>query len=94
MRRKSKKLEEALTVIRANLYYVVQSREAGSTLWNEWKSIPPVKGQDAAYDVVRRCREEYPDFQWRVLKKDEADLYMQGIRAGRRYARQQMHHYA
>jgi len=89
--KKSKKLEQALVVMRANLYYVVQSREAGG-IWRTWKHLPPVKGQDAAYDVVRGLRDEYPDFQWRVLKKDEADLYTQGMKAGRRYATTHMHH--
>jgi len=84
--KKSPTLEAALKVMRANLYYVVQSKEAGG-IWRTWKHLPPVKGQDEAYDIVRNMREEYPEHQWRVLKKDEADLYTQGLKAGRYAAR-------
>jgi hypothetical protein len=86
MKKKPLKLEAALKLIRDNLYYVVQSKELGG-IWRTWPHLPPVKGQDEAYDIVRNMREQYPEHQWRVLKKDEADLYTQGLKAGRYAAR-------
>lgn len=78
-------LELALRVMRAKLFYTIQRKDRDG-VWRAKSHIPPVKGKAAAYEAVELLREENPDYEWRVLKKNESDLYMQGLRAGEKHS--------
>lgn len=94
MSSKPPEVEEAIRILRTHLKYVVQSRdpEAVDDLWRTEQEYAPVTGQDNAYALSHKLQKKHPRMQYRVLKKNEAEAYTQGLMAGLRYAKKVSSH--
>ena len=89
--RKPPDVQEALKVMARHLQYVIQMKdpEAGGEE-GEWKTLweeGPITGKKHAYDRMNELKERAPPrMKWRILKKNEADAFEQGIEVGRKLA--------
>lgn len=74
--------QRALDVIHEHLPFQLQRREKET---GEWKNIGScVRGQEAAYAELHAFKKENPKADLRVLPKNEADKYREGIVVGRK----------
>lgn len=76
-------VQQALEVLHRHLKYVVQKQRDG--VWVN-ATPDPITGKEAAYQVMRRLKAERETFgdrrPWRVIPRNEADMYRAGLRAG------------
>lgn len=85
--------KEELTPIHEKLPYVVQSKDPHAhgergewmTRW-DMGNHSVIIGKSNAYILLAQCKREMPQLKWRILKKNEADAYQQGIEVGKRLA--------
>lgn len=82
-------LKKALEMLARMLPYVIQAKDPEATdADGEWMTlwkVGEITGKDAAHKRLDELRPLAPArIQWRVLKKNEADVYEEGINVGRR----------
>ena len=76
---------DAVTELQESLPYMLQRREEGGV----WKSVgKSIRGRTAAFDLLNRSKainkqRGRTGVQYRVLPKNEADKYSEGVAAGR-----------
>jgi hypothetical protein len=74
--------EKALDVIHEHLPFQLQRQDKKT---GEWKNIGTcVRGQEAAYAELHAFKEKVPKANLRVLPKNEADKYREGLALGRK----------
>ena len=74
--------QKALDVIHEHLPFQLQRQDKET---GEWKNIGScVRGQEAAYAEYHALKEKSPKAVLRVLPKNEADKYREGLLAGRK----------
>ena len=85
---KSPELQRALAVMREQLQYVVQSKDptayGEAAEWHTRWDIGQVQGKRAAYEVMLHNRDKNPKLKWRLMQRNEADVYEQGVEVGKR----------
>jgi hypothetical protein len=93
---KSPEVQNALRVVHEQLFYVVQVKdptsEGETSEWSTRADLGAIQGKSGAYDIMEAQKLEAPTLRWRVLKKNEADKYEEGIQAGRRLERMHRTH--
>jgi hypothetical protein len=69
--------------------YVLQKKLHDEEEWTR-EGGPYIRGRTAAFSLYKKLREEQRDYAWRVLTKNEAELYAQGIKHGVNKVRRQV----
>jgi hypothetical protein len=92
MKPKPPEVQDALRIVSRHLPYVIQSKDpdaAGEEAeWHTHWDIGPIEGKSNAYDKMDGLKRQFSSrLKWRVLKKNEADAYEQGIQVGMRLGR-------
>jgi hypothetical protein len=77
-----KEREKALKIVQESLPYVVQKMVEGV-----WQTFHEVRGKTAAYAVKETWDKKWPDTEYRVIQKNEADHYAEGFKAGQDLAK-------
>jgi hypothetical protein len=87
---KSPELQKAIALLSENLQYVLQSKNpdpgaiGADAEWMTRWDIGPIKGKVEAYKAMEKQRQLIPNTKWRVMQRNEADVYENGIAVGRR----------
>src|SRR5512146_1884983 len=89
---KSAQVRHAIRVLAEHLPYVIQVKDpearGADAEWQTLWDLGSIHGKSAAYIRLELLRETNPPhLKWRILKKNEADCYEQGIQVGRRLRR-------
>jgi hypothetical protein len=80
--------QHALDVLHEVLPHQLQVKDQ---VTGEWKNEGPChRGQEAAYGAMNEYRDNHPDAVLRVLAKNEADKYREGILTGKSMAKEQL----
>jgi hypothetical protein len=89
---KSEELRKALELIHEGLWYVVQERLVGGTSWRTRKVLNPetgeledlkIRGKKKTYEVRNDLAAQHRKLKFRVVTKDQADMYSSGLNDAR-----------
>ena len=74
--------EEALRILQLKAPYVIQKKDRQT---GEWKTVGNViRGKDAALTAMAELQKTNKHSDYRMLQKNEADKYREGLSVGRR----------